>query len=41
MKFMIARRLAAAGRRELETRYVWDAVGPQWEAMYRTLGATG
>jgi glycosyltransferase involved in cell wall biosynthesis len=32
-----ARRLAAAGRRELESRYVWDAVGPQWEAMYREL----
>ena len=34
-----ARRLAAAGRRELESRYVWDAVGPQWEDLYRRLSA--
>ncbi|GLC28469.1 glycosyltransferase family 4 protein [Roseisolibacter agri] len=31
------RRLAAAGRREVESRYVWDAVGPQWEATYERL----
>jgi L-malate glycosyltransferase len=34
-----ARRLAAAGRRELDTRYVWNAVGPQWEELYRALSA--
>jgi glycosyltransferase involved in cell wall biosynthesis len=32
-----ARSLAEAGRKELETRYVWDAVGPQWERTYREL----
>jgi glycosyltransferase involved in cell wall biosynthesis len=31
------RRLATAGRREVETRYVWEAVGPQWERTYERL----
>lgn len=35
-----ARSLAAAGRRELEARYVWDAVGPQWVGTYRQLAAS-
>lgn len=34
-----ARRFAAAGRRELEARYVWDAVGPEWEAAYHRISS--
>lgn len=34
-----ARTLAVAARRELERRYVWEAVGPCWGEMYRTLVA--
>ena len=34
-----ARRLAAAGREELERRYVWEVIGPQWERTYRELAA--
>lgn len=34
-----ARGLAANARRELERRYLWDAVGPQWAATYRELVA--
>lgn len=33
----LARTLAANARRELDARYVWDAVGPQWVAMYQAL----
>lgn len=32
-----ARRMAAAGRAELEARYVWPVVGPAWLATYRRL----
>lgn len=32
-----ARTLAANARRELETRYLWDSVGPQWTATYRLM----
>lgn len=34
-----ARGLAANARRELEARYLWDAVGPQWTGTYRELVA--
>lgn len=34
-----ARQLAEAGRAELEKRYVWAAVGPQWEDMYAMVAA--
>jgi glycosyltransferase involved in cell wall biosynthesis len=34
------RELAANARRELERRYVWSAVGPQWSATYRELATT-
>ncbi|MGZ8378590.1 MAG: glycosyl transferase family 1, partial [Gemmatirosa sp.] len=32
-----ARRMAAAGRAELEARYVWSVVGPSWLATYRRM----
>jgi L-malate glycosyltransferase len=34
-----ARHLAAAAREELERRYVWEVVGPQWTRTYATLAS--
>lgn len=35
----LAERIAAAARREVTARYVWSAVGAEWERLYRELAS--